>query len=108
GVVDEVARREVVGAVDDEVVAADDLEGVGRVEGDVVAHHGDVRVDPVHRGLGRRGLGPTDVGVGVDDLPVQVGEVDDVGVDDADGADAGGREVEQRWRPEAAGAHDED
>ena len=58
--------------------------------------------------LGGLGLGPADVGVGVDDLAVQVGQVDDVGVDDTDGADTSGRQVEQGRRPEAAGADDQD
>ena len=40
----------------------------------------------------------------VDHLALQVGEVDDVVVDDAERADAGGREVERGRRAEAAGA----
>jgi hypothetical protein len=44
----------------------------------------------------------------VDDLALQVRLVDDVGVDDAEPADAGGREVERRGRAEAAGADQQD
>ena len=40
----------------------------------------------------------------MDDLPLQVAEVDDVEVDDADSADAGGREVHRCRRAESAGA----
>ena len=43
----------------------------------------------------------------MDDLALQVGDVDDVEVDDADGAHAGRREVEHRRRAEAAGADEE-
>ena len=40
----------------------------------------------------------------MEDLALQVGQIDDVEVDDADGADAGGGEVERHRRAEAAGA----
>jgi hypothetical protein len=43
----------------------------------------------------------------VRDLPLQVGEVDPVVVDDRDPADAGTAEEQQRRRPEPAGADDE-
>ena len=43
----------------------------------------------------------------VDDLALQVRVVDDVGVDDAERADAGRGEVERRRRAEAAGADQE-
>jgi len=43
----------------------------------------------------------------VDHLPLQVGQGHDVVVDDAEGADARGREILQQRRAEAAGADDE-
>ena len=43
----------------------------------------------------------------MDDLPLQVRFVDDVGVDDAERPDAGGGEVERCGRAEAAGADQE-
>ena len=52
-------------------------------------------------------LRPTSFG-GVDDLALQVAGVDDVEVDEAEGADAGGGEVEGERRAESAGAHAED
>ena len=52
-------------------------------------------------------LGLVDVGLSVDDLALQVGLVDDVVVDDAERADAGGGEVEQRGAAESAGADHE-
>ena len=42
--------------------------------------------------------------VRVDDLALQVGEVDDVEVDDAERADTGGGQVQRQRRAEAAGA----
>ncbi len=49
-----------------------------------------------------------DVFGGVDDLALQVAGVDDVEVDQAEGADAGGGEIEGERRAEAAGADAED
>ena len=44
----------------------------------------------------------------MDDLALQVGDVDDVVVDDAERADAGGGEVERGRRAQAAGAEQQD
>ena len=52
-------------------------------------------------------LGAPTVGGGVDHLALQVRERDRVVVDDAERADPGGGEVEQRRAAEAAGADDE-
>ena len=54
--------------------------------------------------LGRVDLAVTDAIDVVQDLALQVGLVDDVHVDDADGAHAGGRQVQRGRRAEAAGA----
>jgi len=40
----------------------------------------------------------------VDDLPVEIRQVDGVEVDQPDRADACGREIQERGRPESAGA----
>ena len=106
-VADEVAGREVVGAVEHEVVVGDHVERGGLVEPLDVLNDPGVRADGVHRLGRRRGLGPADVGDAVHDLALQVGGVDDVVVDDPDGADPGGRQVEQCGRPQAAGSDDE-
>ena len=44
----------------------------------------------------------------MDDLALEVRVVDDVGIDDAERPDTGGREVERRRRAEPAGADQED
>lgn len=69
--------------------------------------HGDERIDLEDRIAGTLGLGPTDVGLAVDDLTLQVGLVDDIELDDADRADTGGGEIEQRRRAESTGTDDE-
>src|SRR6266511_2463970 len=72
GVVDQVAGGEVVGAVHDQVVVADDPAGVlggepGLVEGDL-----DVGVDLADLVAGALQLGAADVRGAVDDLPLRV------------------------------------
>ena len=104
GVVEQVARGEVVDAVDDHVVALDDLHDVGGVQAHRVLDDLDVGVERVDRLLGGVDLGDADALGGVDHLALEVGEVDDVVVDDAERADAGGGEVERGRRAEAAGA----
>ena len=64
----------------------------------------DVRVERLDRLLGGVDLRHADAVGRVDDLALEVGEVDDVVVDDAERADAGRREVERGRRAEAAGA----
>ncbi|KAF0128679.1 MAG: hypothetical protein FD152_2284 [Xanthobacteraceae bacterium] len=60
-------------------------------------------------GAGRAlGLEHVDILGAVDDLALQVGERHAVVVDDADGADAGGGEVEEQRRTESAGADHQD
>ena len=101
-VVDEVARGEVVGAVDDHVVAVDDVEHVVGAEADVVRDHVDVGVQLGEGLLRRVDLALADAVHVVQDLALQVRRVDDVHVDDAERADARSREVERGGRAEAA------
>jgi hypothetical protein len=49
-------------------------------------------------------LARADAGFGVDDLAVDVGELDDIGVNEAERADAGAGEVQGGWGAEAAEA----
>jgi hypothetical protein len=90
GVVQEIARGEVVGAVDDDVppLAAEDPVDV--LEGQPLTKDidGDVGVQRLDRALGRLGVGLAEPLGRVDDLPLEVRLVDDVVVDDAQRADA--------------------
>ena len=101
GVVQQVARGEVVGAVDDDVVGLDQLEDVRGVEAQVVLDHLDVGVERVDRRLRRRGLRLADRLGRVDHLALEVRLVDDVVVDDPERADAGGGEIERGRRTQA-------
>ena len=98
GVVDQIARGEIVGAVGDDVVIGDDLDGVLRLEPRGVKTGVDVRVqalDALRRASRLVGAGACRV---VDDLPLEIVEADAVVVDDTDLAHAGGGEIEQERR----------
>src|SRR5262245_1374364 len=103
-VVDQVARREVVRAVDDHVVVLDDVEDVRRIEARLVPDHLHVRVQLGDRRLRRLDLGHADPIRRVQDLPLQVRRVDRVVVDEPDRADTRGRQVEAGGRSQAARA----
>lgn len=105
GVVDQVTGGEVVRAVDDEVVLAEDLHHVLGFEPLFVKDHVDVRVDAQHAVAGGFGLGPADVRLAVDDLALQVRLVDLVELHDAQRAHAGRGQVHERGGAEAARAH---
>src|SRR6185437_16758036 len=99
--------REVVGAVHDQVVAVDDVEDVVRPEPDVVGHHTDVRVQEGEGLLGRVHLPVADAVHVVQDLPLQVGLVDDVHVDDPEGPHPGGGQIKGGGRSQAAGPEEQ-
>ena len=102
-VVEDVSRLERVGAVEDDVVAVDDPGHVVRDQHLLVGDHRHVRVERVDRPARRLDLLVADTVGGVDHLALQVREVDDVEVDDADRSHAGGGQVQGRRRAEAAG-----
>ena len=109
GVVHEVARREVVGAVDDHVPAlGEDAVDVLRREPLLEGHDANVRVQRLERALRGLDLGLAEPVGRVDDLALEVRLVDDVGVDDPERADTGRGEVERRGRAEPAGADEQD
>src|SRR3954463_7680138 len=97
GVVDEVAGREVVGAVDDHVPAvAEDPLDVLRGELLLVGLHLDVWVELADRPRGRLDLRLPERGGRVENLALEVRFVDDVGIDDPERADTGRGEIERR------------
>ena len=93
-VVDEIARSEVVGPVDDQIVAARNIEGVAGGESGLVRLDVHVGVDvtqPVASGIDLRAADPRGA---VEYLTLQVRKVDHIEVDQAKSADAGGGEIE--------------
>src|SRR5690606_37605872 len=83
-VVDEITRREVVGAVNDDIVLAQDLERVLARETYIVCDDACVRIErtqPFRRDLD---LAPADIARVVEDLALEIAQVDDVVIDNAD------------------------
>src|SRR5208337_630437 len=102
GVVDQVARGKIVGAVGDDVELAKQLQRIG-------AGQFHVERPQVQEGIERRQfvgggveLLAANVVGGVDDLALQVGVIHDVEVHDARRSDARGRHVEFERRAKSA------
>ena len=95
-VVEQVPTGEVVGAVDHDVVLAQQFDHVAGVEAHVVGHHVHVGVQQREGLFGRIDLAVADALDVVQDLALQVGGVHGVHVDDADGAHPGRSQVERR------------
>jgi hypothetical protein len=92
----EVARREVVRSIDDDVVLGEDAVDVLARESLLIAddlHVGVQRFKSLTRRFGLRLADPLGR---MQDLALEIGRVNDVRVDNAERADAGGREVEGR------------
>ena len=107
-IVEQVARLERVRPIDDDVVAGDDPLHVVGDEHLLVADHVDLRVERLDAPPGRVHFLLADPLGGVDDLALEVGQVDDIEVDDADRADPGRRQIEHRRRAEPARANEQD
>ena len=108
GIVGQVTRREIVGAVHDDVVGLDDLDRVFARQARIMNDDFDARVDAVDGFLGRLRFGPADVGVGVKNLALQIGEIDVVEVNDAEFADAGCGQIHGDGRAESSRANTQD
>ncbi len=108
GVVDEVTRGKIVGAVEDDVVSGDECEGI------IMSETGDDRRDldqwiqSAQTGSGGFGFRNSSVGSRVENLSLEVGNIDDVGVDDSDATDAGSGEIKERGAAETTRTDDED
>ena len=100
----QIAGREIVAAVGDQIVAGDDLGGVVGAEPHRVGLNPDIVVDRGQRRAGALDLEVADPLGLMHDLALKVGQIDPVIVDHAERADPGGGEVEQQRRAEPAGA----
>ena len=107
-VVAEIPGGKVIGAIDDDVIRSEHIERVARVDVQVVLDNLHVRVDRADRMGGGLDLQPAQVLCAMQDLALQVAGVHDVEIEDADLADARGRQVEGRRRPQAASAEQQD
>ena len=78
GIVDEIPGREVVAAVDDQVVVLEDVDDVVPRQARLIGHHLDVGVQVLQRLLGGVDLRLSNALAVVQDLPLQVALVNDV------------------------------
>src|SRR5439155_205599 len=97
-IVHQVAGGKVVAAVDDHVIVGENLQRVLAGEHGLMRYHGDVRVDVFQRAAGGLSLRAADVVGEVHHLPVQVGQIDTVGVDAA--GPAGRRTIRECYNGE--------
>ena len=104
GVGHQIAGFEIVGAVEHQIIAADQRHRIRCVEPRRVAHEFHMRIERVDFLGGAVDLGPADIRRKVNDLALQVGQRHGVVVDHAERADAGGGEIHQHRRAEPAGA----
>src|SRR5256886_2400320 len=106
-VVHEVARREVVRPVRDDVEVANDVERIVRRQPRLERLHAYIGIQVVDTLLGGLELGYADGGRPVQHLALEIGLVDDVEIDDAQGADARRGEIQRGWRPQSARGHEQ-
>ena len=105
GVVDEIARRQAIAAIEHQVVPGDELHHVGGLQFHRVRDDPDLRIQRGEALASGLGLGARE-GAGVEQhLALQVGQLDAIAVEQAERAAAGRRQVQRRRRAEAAGAH---
>src|SRR5262249_21216038 len=108
GIVDQVTGGKIVAAVDDHVVVFDEVHHVFAAESLAVGNDVDIGIERLQGLLGRFDLGFADAFFVVQDLALQIGAIDDVVIDDPQGADTGCGEVVGRGGTQAARTHQED
>src|SRR5690242_21660786 len=80
-VIDEVARGEIIGAVDDNVVFTKQVERVRTREARLVGIDANLRIHPGQAFLGGLDFGAANVAGGKRDLTLEISEIDDVEID---------------------------
>ena len=107
GVVDEVAGARAIRAVEYAVVLPEQRHGVVRAQLELVGDHLDVGIERGQSRLAGHGLAAADIGAGEQQLALEVRQIDAVVIEEPQGADAGGRQVQARRRAQAPGADDQ-
>jgi hypothetical protein len=104
---DEEFRREVVRALDDDVHPSNEFTRV--LGNETLSHEFDARSssDAIERIPSGLELVSSDVGLGKENLPVEIGELDRVVVGEQDASGAGLRQRQRRWATEPTDADDE-
>ena len=95
GIVEQKPGVKIIRAVGDDIVTRQQSHDVVRPQAHLVGNQRHIRVQRGNTVLGAVYLGPADVGRAVGDLPLQVGERDNIIVHQANGANTGGGKVHQ-------------
>ena len=103
-VVDEIARGEIVGAVDDDVEILEEVEGVFAGELGFECFDLNVGIQIGKTRLRRGGFGLADIVGAKGDLALEIGEIHDIKIDESELADACRGEIQTQRRAKAAGA----
>ena len=106
-VVDEVARWEIVASVDDDIVFGEDVHDVVGCEIVGVWHHITAGVDFFEGFVSRDGFETPQVRCAVQYLALQVGDIDNVGIDNSECPNASRGEIESGWAAQSARANEE-
>src|SRR5690349_11693096 len=86
GIVHQVTSGEVVGAVNDDVVVAKNVQRVFAVQRDIILFNLQIRIDVLHFLGGGIELFAADIFGAVNDLALQIGDIDLVEIDKTDAA----------------------
>lgn len=98
------AGGEVIGAVEDGIVGLKKIEAIFCFESTFVLEDFDVWIDLVNSCGGAFEFGFTHAAGIVKDLSMQVGFIDDIGINQSNLSDSGGRQIENSGRTQPAGA----
>ena len=93
GIIDQKLHREIVGTIDDEVVVLDDIHDVVTVKERMDGIDLDVGVDGFHLLLGALDLRTPHILREMDDLSLEVAQIHDIAVDNADRSYTGSSEI---------------
>src|SRR5215470_7865607 len=104
GVVGQIARLKIIGAVNDDVVVFDDVERVLRPERKLVSVDPHMRIDVGQAVFGRIQFLSTDVLRAMQDLSLQIAVIDDVEIDQPQSPYARRRQIQAQGRTQSARA----
>lgn len=99
---------EIVTTIDNQVAAIDQTQGIVGSEPLLVGDDFDLRIQILQLRECAMGFGRTDGGGPVDDLPVEVGRIDRIGIHDDEFSHSGSGEVVEHGRSESTGTHHQD
>ena len=93
GVVNQELAGKIVHPIDDDIIVGENCEGVRRVEPLFIKPYLDVGINGLHLLFSRYDLGATDIARMMQNLPLKIGQIDNIAIDEADGPDSRRRKI---------------